>query len=329
MLAPERVATLRAILPAKISGAMTLTISLVADGLVVQSADHRLVELPSQKVIDDAERKQLVVQVGTGAAAISFAGIGDIPGRGRASQLLYDTAVKAGLPFEVSLDKLVDDLRHNSSEWLRVVGGDRRHSFVVAAIETVGDQVVTKLSLVSNYQTISGQQGSSLQVQDEPRARDSFSVSSVLVGEPTVLVAGMHPAIRDEDRVALTRMVRDRRMSIQLARRMAYVNRSAASRSQAQGMISPHCTTAALLLGCTQINGLTLAHTDQEQEIPIEIVMAGADERRIVQEAIEKVWREEGRTDTPVQRGSSTSAVALKGITAGSPYANPSDSQFV
>lgn len=314
---------------AKISGGMTLTISLVADGLVVQSADHRLVELPSRRIVDDAERKQLVVQLGMGTAVISFAGIGGVRGRRSASQLLYDTAVKAGEPFQISLDELVDELRRTSTEWLHAVRGDRRHSFVVAAMEDVGDQIVTRLLLVSNYQTITGQRSSTLQVEDEPRALDNFSVSSEVVGEPTVLVAGMHPAVRDEDRIALTRMVRDRRKSIQLARRMAYVNRNSASRSQAEGMVSPHCTTAALLLSRTQINGMTLAHTDQEREIPIEIVQVGTDQRRMMQEALKKVWREQGYVGTPVLRGSSTTGKTLKGTTAGSPYADSGDSLFV
>lgn len=309
---------------------MTLTMSLVADGLIVQSADHRLVELPSGRIVDDAEKKQLVVQLGTAVAVISFAGVGAVAGRGRASELLYDTAVNAGQPFQVSLDQLIQKLRLKSTAWLRGVRGDRRrHSFVVAAIEDVGDAIITKVSMVSNYQTIDSQEGPVLQVQDNPQALDSFTVSSQIVSQPTVLVAGMHPAVDEKDRLALTRLVRDRRMMIQLARRMAYVNRAAASRPQARGMISPHCTTAAQLLARTQINGMTIAHTDQEREIPIETVMAGFDARPVLEEALRTAWREQGRTDTPVQRGSMSSGKTLSGTTTGSPYANKDDKLFI
>jgi hypothetical protein len=309
---------------------MTLTMSLVADGLIVQSADHRLVELPSGRVVDDAEKKQLVIQMGTAVAVVSFAGVGAVAGRGRASELLYDTAVNAGEPFQVSLDQLLQKLRLDATEWLRGVRGDwRRHSFVVAAIENVGDEVITKVSLVSNYQRINSQDGPTLQVQDNPQALDSFNVSSQIVSEPTVLVAGMHPAVGEKDRLALTRLVRDRRMTIQLARRMAYVNRAAASRTHARGMISPHCTTAAQLLARTQINGMTIAHTDQEREIPIETVMAGFDTRPVLEEAIRAAWRAQGRTDTPIQRGSVSSGKTLNGTTTGSPYANRDDQLFI
>ena len=299
---------------------MTLTVSLLADGLIVQSADHRLLEIPSGKIVTNFEKKQFVVQLsGPCLATISFAGLGAVEGY-PTSQLLYDTALKAGGPGQVSLDQFIEDLRRNATKWLRRVPVDNRHhSFVVAGIELVEDEVVTKVSLVSNYQTITGQEGLDLQVDNSVHASESFAVSSYVVGEPIVLVAGMHAAVPRSDRLALTRMVRNRRRTIELARRLAYINRWAALR--AEDNVSPECTTAALLLGCTQINAMTRAHREGEYDVAIDVVMTGVDQRRI----IEEIWHKEGMTGTPHMRGSAAGAVSLNGTTTGSSYANPDD----
>lgn len=304
---------------------MTLTISLAADGLLVQSADHRLTNLATGTIVDDAEKKQLVISLANnGAVAICFSGVGEVAGRGRASEILFQAAVEAGPLFEVSMDQLLESLGAKSTAWLRGVRGDTRHSFVAAGFDVTSTEIVTRVALVSNCQRIAGQEDSMLVVADH-LPEQVFEVSTAVITEPIVLVAGMHPAVARSDRLALTRLARNHRQTIQIARRMAYVNRAAAATSAARDAVSPHCTTVSLVVGRTQINGMTLAHTTSEHEIPIEHVSAGHDDRDFIAAAIKEVWRELGRTDTPVQRGSSTCAINLPWLTRGSPYASPSD----
>jgi hypothetical protein len=79
--------------------------TLAGEGFIVQSADHRLTELPSHRVVDDAERKQLLVLLERGAAAISFAGIGIADGK-RAAEVLYEAVVQAGNPLAAAFDDI-------------------------------------------------------------------------------------------------------------------------------------------------------------------------------------------------------------------------------
>jgi hypothetical protein len=301
---------------------MTLTLTLAGDGFIVQSADHRLVGVPTKQVVDESERKQLLVQLGDGAAAVCFSGVGFTSTGRRASQVLYEAALNAGPPFETSFDAVAESIRSASESWLR--GVRYGHSFVMSGFESTDDAILTRVAMISNYQRLQGEMNEHGReapvVVDAELTAGRFVISSVEVTEPVVLVAGMHPAVTIAERQRLTRAMRKRRLSSQLARSLAYVNATASIREAAKRGISADCTTISLVVGRRQINGMTRAHGDREIEVVTEIVQPGNDMRAILQTAIEQIWREQGLSGTPIQRASSTLAIPLRRETRGSPY---------
>lgn len=306
---------------------MTLTMTLGANALLVQSADHRLSRLDGS-LYDDEEPKQLLVQsMGRQASVVCYSGVGEVPGRGRASELLY-SAVSA-LDTHASLQDVAEAVREAGTRWLRGVSGDRRHSFTLAGLVVRPDDRVieTHVGLISNRQRVREIRRSRALTEDTDRATDDFVITWLDEwddGEPVLLATGTHQAVHDGEALRLTRLVRSRRSTAGLARAMATVNRTAAGRSTA---ISPNCTTASFLLGRTQINGMSLGHTSAgDAEVAIPRAICGFDLRTLLADVLAEVPnRFPDFVGTPQMRPSSSYAESLPFGTTGSPFAHPDD----
>jgi hypothetical protein len=300
--------------------------TLAANGLLVQSADHRLIRVKDGSVYDDSEPKHLFAQsMGGQASFISFAGVGEVPGRGRASKVLY-RAVSEPLDSKASFEDIAEAVREAGTHWLRSVRGDRRHSFTMAGFHIEDQKVETRIALISNWQRVGTIERSRVTTTDAADASNDFAVTWMDEwddGEPVLLTTGLSDAVHDGDALRLTQLVRRRRTLEGLSRAVAHVNRTAAGRSSG---ISPHCTTVSLVIGRTQVNGISLGHSrDGEQEVPIPSAMTGFDLRSVLGDAVAEIWEKEGLTGVPQVRPSSTFGASLPFRTEGSPFANPSD----
>jgi hypothetical protein len=307
---------------------MTLTISLIADGLIVQTADHRLMGSDRAPCTEDDAPKQLVATAKTWATSICFAGVAQLGHRGRASEVLHKAI--EGTNVSASFIDAVNAMANGLTRWMAGATGDTRMSVTMAGF-VAGEEVrLTQVALVSNWQRLSGEHNSMLLTADVPMAENRFAVSDAIVTTPVTLVSGWCPAVRDDERIRLTRLVRQKRTLEQLARAMAYINRAASERKEAKETISPACTSVAVVVGPTQINGRSLAHVDEaEREVVVPKAWCGFDLRGYMAKVVAEVWRNEGLPGAPQTLPSSTFTPGRTGANGGSPYANPDDRFFV
>ena len=301
--------------------------TLAAAGLLVQTADHRLVTLPDRALLDDAEPKHVQVQSLRWCAAVSFAGVGEVRGRGRASAVLYRAITDANA--DASFEDVATAVADAGTVWLRGVASDaRRHTFVMGGFlfgddERLAEEIPTRLAVISNHQRLGTKAGPDLSLHDVP-VLDRFAVSVIDVVEPLVLITGMHPAVRADERARLARLVNRRRTTRQLAAAMAYINEAASERPEAAGAISPHCTSVAMLVGTGQVKGMGRAHAAAPQrDAPIASARPGFDEAEILRRAVEA----EGRDWSTGQVVSATFVAGWPSdvVSSGSPYADHED----
>jgi hypothetical protein len=249
---------------------MTLTITLVADGLIVQTSDHRLTEQPGSMLITDEEPKQMYALADDWAAVVGFAGIGYVRTDSRiirASDIAYDAVTKAGR--KAGFAATADAIATGATRWLRAVTGDRRHSFVMAGLVVQSPEVITRVAVISNWQRPDVGADAVVATIDTA-ARDHFDVSIFDTYEPAVLAMGCHPAVRQAELFRIKRMANAKRSTRQIASVMSYVNGAASQRPAAKDAVSRHCTSVAILLSRRQINGEATAHTEgREQPVPV------------------------------------------------------------
>ena len=70
--------------------------TLAANGLLVQSADHRLSRPDGTDYVDSAPKQMRIQSLGNQVSVVCYAGIGVVSGRGSAADLLYRTASDLG-----------------------------------------------------------------------------------------------------------------------------------------------------------------------------------------------------------------------------------------
>jgi hypothetical protein len=306
---------------------VTLTINLVADRLIVQTADHRLMA-SDRPLPDDDTPKQFVASGKGWAAAICYAGVAQLRGRGSVSKILCEAleAAKASSSFLDVAGALAD----RASRWMAPATGERRLSITMAGITAGAGQGLTRIALVSNWQRLGEERDSMLLVESLLEAQNRFEVTDATVTAPVTVVSGWWPAVRDKDRIDLTRLVRRRRTIDELARATAHVNRVAAKRPEAKCTISSACTSIAVVVGPTQANGRSLAHADDgEREIVVPKVWCGFDLPGYMGKVVAEVWRQQGLPGVPQTVPSSTFVIGGPEPSGPSPYANTNDRFFL
>jgi hypothetical protein len=248
---------------------------------------------------------------------------------GRASEILYRALSDAGPTPHASMDALVEAVRIAKTRWLAGAQGDRRHSVSVGYLTVDEKEITTRLALISNWQTIAQSTGPLVQTDDAAAADDRFFVTEIAATDPIVLVAGWASAVETRDAMRLTRFVRDKRKTAELAAATARVNVVAAQRKSAAEMISSGCTTVRFLLGRRQISQAALGHAgDREHRVTPVMAQPGVDLMESIRRGAEETWAAEGLPGRPQIDPSTSSALFFTGSTPGSPYAHPDDPLF-
>ena len=131
---------------------MTLTMTLAANGLLVQSADHRLMRVPDGSLYDDAEPKHLFVQsLGGQASVVSFTEY-EVRLRARVGSVVPGGKRTAGQS-RASLEDIAEAVCVPvAKDWLQGIVGDRRHTFTMAGFNVKEAEVETRIALISNWQ---------------------------------------------------------------------------------------------------------------------------------------------------------------------------------
>lgn len=111
---------------------MTLNLTLLTPGHIIQTSDRRMVSMPDGKPINNQANKDLVLEAADGIFAITFAGVGLYRGE-RVDLWLGGRMLDEGVP-ELPINDGLEIIRQLATDWFRTFPEtvDKRHTFVVA-----------------------------------------------------------------------------------------------------------------------------------------------------------------------------------------------------
>ncbi|MEX0684324.1 MAG: hypothetical protein WD904_12535 [Dehalococcoidia bacterium] len=223
---------------------MTINISLLTAGYVIQASDRRMVMLDTRgrltSSIKDDANKGVIVNAEDGQFAITFAGIGMYNGKFM-DQWLAELAATEGvveLPIEVGVEIIAE---HATKLFERIRNVPKQHAFSIAGYRNDGKTVAPHLWVVSNTDL-------GFVPDSSTATKDHFSVQHFVVEKPgrgLAMIIGAHQSIDRAGRRRLDAAIRNRQLDgVETA--LVEVIRMGASKSEFAQIINGEVLTVSL-----------------------------------------------------------------------------------
>jgi hypothetical protein len=216
---------------------VTLNITLLAIGVIYQSADFRLTDASTNKLISDSSTKVVTLQYPNWHGFVTYTGVGRWHRRDT-SQWIVDWLQGNS---DAKLEDAIDALSVNGTKWLddirRATRTRHKHTFIVASFV----ESVAQLTVVSNFEDCAGRSDSN------PAAGLSASGRRFL-GRPVVtLTGGGKAAVSRQQRRQLERLAQQHPEDpARLRNALSRLNATAAKSPLARGAISPECSVLSM-----------------------------------------------------------------------------------
>lgn len=210
---------------------MTLNVTVLTENAIYQSADYRIGDFDTDKIINDETSKIVALVYEKWSGVISYTGLGLFNYRSTSD---FIVEWLTGLE-NASFDEVAERLRDKGNAWLNEIAfhlGRKRHTFILAGF--VSDR--PKLALVSNFENCSG--------KNETDPESFLSISSKdYNNHPRVVITGRPKAVYRSARLSLKRLANKASVDpAQIRRKLIKVNSMAASTFEAFKNISPECS---------------------------------------------------------------------------------------
>jgi hypothetical protein len=209
-------------------------ITVLTERAIYQSADFRLTDMDTRKLITDTSTKLVTLQYSEWDGFVSYTGVGRWEGRDTSEFIVgWLTGLTDG-----TFEHIATWICDRGDEWLRKIERSWRrplHTFILAGFESGRP----KLALISNFEDCFG--------RDDAQPGPSLMISPWrFEARPRVVVTGRKSAVRRSERRRLERFIPDVSDDpAQMRRRLAEVNANAAASSAAEGTISPACSVVS------------------------------------------------------------------------------------
>jgi uncharacterized membrane protein len=210
---------------------VTLNLTLLTRDAIHQSADYRLVDVRTKRVVDTPSTKKVSLQYVRWTGSVTYAGIGRVGGGEDTADIVARWVVGLADP---TFEQVVEVIRNRGSQWLRALRlrvEDRRHTFVVTAFVNG----VATAAVVSNHIRWQG--------REMGLVADDLTVTTVRsTGRPRLIVTGVTGAVDRSERELLVHLAKlDPWNGVRLRGALGRVNRLASGRQPQY--ISADCFT--------------------------------------------------------------------------------------
>lgn len=207
---------------------MTLNITVLSQGHIWLSSDHRLWDEDKARMVSDHSNKIVHVVESDWHGVVTYTGVGRVGYRDTSEYIVKWLSGMGSL----TLDEAVDAIARRGTTWLGTLRVRHNHTFVVAAFY----DGMASVTAISNFQRLGSPPSGAV--------TDVLEVSRLYAGRrPQVLVTGClaeaDPMARTTRR-RLMKLVADRADPAVVRRELQRANRSASRRGPA-GLISEDC----------------------------------------------------------------------------------------
>jgi hypothetical protein len=251
---------------------MTLSITVLTEATIYQSADFRLTDLSTRHLVSDSSNKLVITHYKQWTGCITYTGLGLLSDGQHVSAVLASWLV--GLE-EASMEEVALLVRERATKWFQQLFPDKRplrHTFTLAGF--VASQ--PRAYVISNFEQWEG--------AVHPVAVE-FEVSSISSSDTKVIITGCKPAIKRTARRLLEREIshcRDDPARVRLLLEKA--NRDAAGTLGAAGLVSPDCVVYSF-----DVNGFGRSLRPEHVPGMAEQLMHGVDLNRIILPEVERL----------------------------------------
>jgi len=177
---------------------MTLIITALTKLTIYQSADFRLTDGNSGKLISDTSTKLVTLHYGEWDGFVAYTGIGRWKQQDTSEYVMqWLEGLHSATPADIEIL-----IREKGTEWVDKIAAAlrrrERHTFILAAFHEGSPQ----LAVISNFEDCLG--------RNDARAGATLTISNTrFSGQPRVVVSGWKPAVSRHTRRRLERLLRE------------------------------------------------------------------------------------------------------------------------